>query len=106
MKALKNAGISNFKFHDLRHTAASYLAMSGVDLNTIREILGHKSLSMVLRYAHLSKSHQANAVSILDRQMVTLWSPKVMEPKSEKKTEVASSLTTTSSELHGAVAKW
>ena len=106
MKALENAGISNFKFHDLRHTAASYLAMAGVDLNTIREILGHKSLSMVLRYAHLSKSHQANAVSILDRQMVTIWSPKVIEPKSEKKTEVASSETATSSELRGAVAKW
>lgn len=71
MKALEKANISNFKFHDLKHTAASYLAMACVDLNTIRDILGHKSLSMVLRYAHLSKSHQANAVSILDKQMDT-----------------------------------
>ena len=74
LKALEKAKIKDFRFHDLRHTAASYLAMSGVDLNTIRDILGHKSLAMVLRYAHLSKSHQANAVSILDSQMDTIWS--------------------------------
>ena len=75
MRAIEKAGIKNFRFHDLRHTAASYLAMAGVDLNTIREILGHKSLEMVLRYAHLSPGHQANAVRILDEQMVTIWSP-------------------------------
>ena len=75
LRAIEKAGIKNFRFHDLRHTAASYLAMSGVDLNTIREILGHKSLEMVLRYAHLSPGHQANAVGILDEQMVTIWSP-------------------------------
>ena len=74
-KALGKAGIKDFRFHDLRHTAASYLAMSGVDLNTIRDILGHKSLDMVLRYAHLSPTHQANAVSRLDRQMDTIWTP-------------------------------
>ncbi len=106
MKALENAGISNFKFHDLRHTAASYLAMAGVDLNTIRDILGHKSLSMVLRYAHLSKSHQANAVSILDKQMDTIWSPKVSEPKGEEYAKVVSSLTPVGSKSFGAVAKW
>jgi len=106
IKALENAEISNFKFHDLRHTAASYLAMAGVDLNTIREILGHKSISMVLRYAHLSKSHQANAVSILDRQMVTIWSPKVMEPQGEEYSRVVSSLTLRGSRKFGAVAKW
>ncbi len=80
-QALKRAGIKNFRFHDLRHTAASYLAMAGVDLNTIREILGHKSLEMVLRYAHLSPGHQANAVGALDSQLVTIWSP---EPNSVK----------------------
>lgn len=99
IKALEKAKISDFKFHDLRHTAASYLAMAGVDLNTIREILGHKSMSMVLRYAHLSRSHQANAVSILDRQMDTIWSPEVMEPKVEEKVEVTSSLTLSGSEI-------
>ncbi len=83
-KAVKRAKIENFHFHDLRHTAASYLAMSGVDLNTIREILGHKSLTMVLRYAHLSPTHQANAVSRLDRQMDTIWTPKPKVEPAEK----------------------
>ena len=49
MTALKNVEIKGFRFHDLRHTAGSYLAMSGVDLNTIRDVLGHKSLDMLLR---------------------------------------------------------
>lgn len=68
-KALTKANISDFRFHDLRHTAASYLAMAGIDLNTIRVILGHKSIRMVLRYAHLSDTHQALAVGALDKKM-------------------------------------
>lgn len=74
-RALKQANIKDFRLHDLRHTFASNLTMAGVDLNTIREILGHKSMTMVLRYAHLSPAHQAKAVSVLDRQMGTIWSP-------------------------------
>lgn len=64
--ALTNSGIFDFRFHDLRHTFASRLAMRGVDLNTIRELLGHKSLDMTLRYSHLSRDHKTRAVSILD----------------------------------------
>ena len=78
-RALTKAKISDFKFHDLRHTAASYLAMSGIDLNTIRAILGHKSIRMVLRNAHLSDTHQANAVAVLDEQMDTIWSSRAKE---------------------------
>ncbi len=57
MEAIKEAEIDDFRFHDLRHTAASYLAMSGASLAEIAEILGHKTLSMVRRYAHLSEGH-------------------------------------------------
>lgn len=56
-QALSEAGIKDFKWHDLRHTAASYLAMSGVSLVEIAKVLGHRTLSMVLRYAHLCDDH-------------------------------------------------
>ena len=61
-KALKRAGIENFRFHDLRHTFASRLAMRGVPLRTIQELLGHKTMTMTLRYAHLSPGHLREAV--------------------------------------------
>ncbi len=63
--AVKRAGISDFTFHDLRHTFASHLAMSGVDLLTIKELLGHKSINMTLRYAHLSPNHKRKAIASL-----------------------------------------
>ena len=56
-KALKAASISDFHWHDLRHTAASYLAMSGVSLVEISKILGHRTMQMVSRYSHLSEGH-------------------------------------------------
>ena len=52
----------DFRFHDLRHSAASYLAMSGASSREIAEVLGHKTLAMVKRYTHLSDSHVAEVV--------------------------------------------
>lgn len=63
--ALKNAGIEGFRFHDLRHSTASYLAMNGATLSEIAEVLGHKTLQMVKRYAHLSESHTTEVVRAL-----------------------------------------
>jgi integrase len=56
-KALKAANITDFRWHDLRHTAASYLAMSGVSLVEISKILGQRTMQMVSRYSHLSEGH-------------------------------------------------
>lgn len=67
--AVSKAKIFNFRFHDLRHTCASYLAMNGASLAEIAEVLGHKTLAMVMRYAHLSDSHTAGVVSRMNEKI-------------------------------------
>jgi integrase len=61
-KAVARAGIEDFTFHDLRHTFASHLVMSGADIRTVQQLLGHKDIKMTMRYSHLSPSHLADAV--------------------------------------------
>jgi len=64
--ACRKAGIKDFHFHDLRHTFASHLVMAGVDITTVSKLLGHKSLTMTLRYSHLAPEHLTKAVNMLN----------------------------------------
>jgi len=64
--AVRRAAISDFHFHDLRHTFASQLIMKGGTLKDVQELLGHKTMTMTLRYAHLSQEHKRQAVNLLN----------------------------------------
>jgi integrase len=67
--ALKAAEINDFHWHDLRHCTASYLAMNGASLAEIAEVLGHKTLAMVKRYAHLSDGHVSSVVASMNTKI-------------------------------------
>ena len=68
-RAMREAQIEDFKFHDLRHSTASYLAMNGATLAEIAEVLGHKTLAMVKRYAHLSDQHTHSVVDRMNKKI-------------------------------------
>lgn len=67
--ATRRAKLEDFRFHDLRHTAASYLLMNGATLGELAEVLGHKSFDMVRRYAHLTETHTSKVVERMNRAM-------------------------------------
>ena len=66
--ALKAAGIKDFRFHDLRHTCASYLASQGASLLEIADVLGHRTMAMVKRYSHLAQKHKTTVVEKMARE--------------------------------------
>lgn len=69
-KAVDRAGIEDFRFHDLRHTTASYLAMNGATAPEIAAVLGHKTLEMVKRYAHLGDDHTLGVVERMNARFL------------------------------------
>jgi integrase len=66
-RAAKAEKIEDFRFHGLRHTAASWLWMQGADIHTVAQLLGHKDLRIAARYQHLSPTFLADAVKKLDQ---------------------------------------
>jgi integrase len=82
------AGVIDFRFQDLRHTFASHLAMSGADLLTLKDLLGHTNIQMTTRYAHLFQEHKAQAVARLAERLLAdqkegLVSPEIKAAISE-----------------------
>jgi integrase len=67
--AVERAGVKDFRFHDLRHTFASWLTMKGRPLREVQELLGHKSIYMTQRYSHLAPERLREAVAVLDNTM-------------------------------------
>lgn len=67
-RALRRVRIKDFKFHDLRHTFASWLAMEGIPLSTIGKLMGHKTPHMTMRYAHLSQDYLQDVVEVLTQK--------------------------------------
>jgi integrase len=98
--ALKKAGIRNFTWHDLRHTFASRLVMAGVDLRTVQELMGHKTIQMTCRYAHLAPDHELAAVERLVSSVATKPRRKRLSALTTTKTMEAPTSTSTDTELH------
>ena len=81
--AVRKSKIEDFRFHDLRHTFASNLVMEGVDIMTVKELMGHKDLTMTLRYSHLAPNHKTRAVNILD----STWTQFTPQSETAKKVQ-------------------
>jgi site-specific recombinase XerD len=68
-EALEKAGIDDFHWHDIRHTFASRLVMRGVDIRTVQELLGHKSIVQTMKYSHLAQDHRQSAVEKMNEEV-------------------------------------
>mgnify|MGYP003642624618 FL=1 len=68
--AMLKAKITDFSWHDLRHSAASYLIRSGVNLRIAGEILGHKNISMTMKYSHLAPDHLTDAIEEMTKKFL------------------------------------
>ena len=85
----KNQIIINLRFHDLRHTAATYMVTDGIDLVTVAEILGHSDIKITMRYAHSTPEDKRKAVNVLATNFTTVINLDAEDLKfSRKKTKI------------------
>src|SRR5882724_2368563 len=96
LNSCKRAELTDLHFHDLRHTFASQFVMAGGDLYILKEILGHKSLAMAARYAHLSPTYKIRAID----RMNTLWAGVKPQASTSEMLPDDSSVTAASQALH------
>src|SRR6059058_4405066 len=92
LNSCKRVGLTDLHFHDLRHTFASQFVMAGGDLYILKEILGHKSITMTQRYAHLSPTYKIKAID----RMNTLWAGAKPQPSTSEILPEAPSVTAAS----------
>ena len=79
LRACRKAKITDMRLHDLRHTCASWLAMSGEDIRTIAQLLDHSDIRMTMKYAHLSPSYLQESVKALDRIFIPVLNKQLPE---------------------------
>src|SRR5947207_5189511 len=96
LNSCKRASLTDLHFHDLRHTFASQFVMAGGDLYILKEILGHKSITMTTRYAHLSPTYKIKAID----RMNTVWAGAQPQPSTSEMLPESSSVTAASQALH------
>jgi integrase len=87
--AVEQAGITDFHWHDLRHTFASRLVMKGVDLSTVQELMNHKTVTMTQRYSHLSPAHKLDAVQRLNPKPTATATATAKQPKQAAERDTA-----------------
>src|SRR5262249_51379888 len=95
IRLCRSLKIEDFRFHDLRHTAASWMRMAGADIHTVATLLGHKDLATAKRYQHLSPAFLAEAVNKLDAVLGSALRPKSAENGGERYQDVTTKLALT-----------
>ncbi len=94
--AVNRAGLPDIRWHDLRHTFASWLVERGADLYTVQELMGHTSLSMTRRYAHLSPGHKRAAIELIGKReaarAATYPATRSSEAKAQRRRDVSQAI--------------
>jgi integrase len=81
LRAIKKVGLEGLRFHDLRHTFGTRLVVRGVDIVTVKELLGHETIKMTMRYSHPTPEYKREAVQVLEPSHNIFHNIEEMEPR-------------------------